>query len=100
VKLPSDPAQRAAFWARGGRASASQREALRAQLEELYATASNLQNYVKANRTGFRKILKKHDKLTSVRSATGDVDSIIGSKPSAGCVNRSETCCGPRSVEA
>lgn len=29
--------------------------------------ASNLQNYVKANRTGFRKILKKHDKLTSVR---------------------------------
>jgi SPX domain protein involved in polyphosphate accumulation len=63
----ADPAQRAAFWARGGRAPAGQREALRAQLEELYATASNLQNYVKANRTGFRKILKKHDKLTSVR---------------------------------
>jgi SPX domain protein involved in polyphosphate accumulation len=36
-------------------------------LEDLYATASNLQNYVQANRTGFRKILKKHDKLTSVR---------------------------------
>lgn len=66
--LCADPAQRAAFWARGGRAPAGQREALRAQLEELYATASNLQNYVKANRTGFRKILKKHDKLTSVRA--------------------------------
>lgn len=63
---PTDPAQRAAFWSRGGRASAAQREQLRSQLEELYATASNLQNYVQANRTGFRKILKKHDKLTSV----------------------------------
>lgn len=61
----ADPAQRAAFWSRGGRASAAQREQLRSQLEELYATASNLQNYVQANRTGFRKILKKHDKLTS-----------------------------------
>lgn len=57
----------AAFWSQGGRAVASQREKLRLELEELYTTANNLANYVTANRTGFRKILKKHDKLVSVR---------------------------------
>jgi hypothetical protein len=41
-------AHRAAFWARGGRAVAAQRENLGNQLEELYATASNLVNYVQA----------------------------------------------------
>ncbi|KAF8065942.1 SPBC3B8.04c [Scenedesmus sp. PABB004] len=58
-------AQRCAFWSQGGRAVAAQRERLKAQLEELFATTSNLANYVETNRTGFRKILKKHDKLVS-----------------------------------
>lgn len=60
-------AARVAFWSQGGRAIAAQRERLKAQLEELYATTFNLANYVEQNRTGFRKILKKHDKLVSVR---------------------------------
>lgn len=55
-----------AFWSQGGRAIAPQREKLKTQLEELYTTTFNLANYVEHNRTGFRKILKKHDKLTSV----------------------------------
>eukprot|EP00775_Hariotina_reticulata_P002957 gene2957-3242_t len=41
-------AHRAAFWAQGGRAVAAQRENLGNQLEELYAAASNLVNYVQA----------------------------------------------------
>jgi hypothetical protein len=49
---------------------AAQREKLRAALEELYATSSNLASYVEQNRTGFRKILKKHDKLVSVSAVS------------------------------
>lgn len=59
-------AQRTAFWSQNSRPVAAQREKLRAALEELYATSSNLASYVEQNRTGFRKILKKHDKLVSV----------------------------------
>jgi SPX domain protein involved in polyphosphate accumulation len=62
-------AQRTAFWSQSSRAVAAQREKLRAALEELYATSSNLASYVEQNRTGFRKILKKHDKLVSVSAA-------------------------------
>ncbi|WIA37569.1 hypothetical protein OEZ86_014475 [Tetradesmus obliquus] len=58
-------AQRTAFWSQNSRPVAAQREKLRAALEELYATSSNLASYVEQNRTGFRKILKKHDKLVS-----------------------------------
>eukprot|EP00879_Flechtneria_rotunda_P007786 GHRR01008159.1.p1 GENE.GHRR01008159.1~~GHRR01008159.1.p1 ORF type:complete len:762 (+),score=241.90 GHRR01008159.1:161-2446(+) len=58
-------AQRVAFWSAGGRGLAAQRENLKSQLEELFVTTSNLANYVQQNRTGFRKILKKHDKLVS-----------------------------------
>jgi hypothetical protein len=59
-------AQRTAFWSQSSRPVAAQREKLRAALEDLYATSSNLASYVEQNRTGFRKILKKHDKLVSV----------------------------------
>eukprot|EP00878_Enallax_costatus_P012608 GHUV01013167.1.p1 GENE.GHUV01013167.1~~GHUV01013167.1.p1 ORF type:complete len:652 (+),score=137.56 GHUV01013167.1:111-2066(+) len=58
-------AARVAFWSQGGRAVAAQREKLKTSLEELYATTFSLANYVEQNRTGFRKILKKHDKLVS-----------------------------------
>lgn len=78
IVLPADEsglynAQRIAFWSQGGKAVAEQRDKLRAQLEDVYATASNLHSYVDHNRTGFRKILKKHDKmLTTVVSVEQD----------------------------
>ena len=46
-----------------------QRQVLKRALSELYLNLVLLQNYQQLNHTGFRKILKKHDKLT--RSSRG-----------------------------
>lgn len=70
-------------WSAGGRGVAAQRDRLRAGLEELYGTANNLANYVNANRTGFRKILKKHDKLVS-HPMSGSYLPIVDQKFPAG----------------
>jgi anion transporter len=56
-------AARAAFWSRPpSRALLAEREALRQSLADVYVQLTELINYLAMNRTGFRKILKKHDK--------------------------------------
>ena len=50
--------------------SHKQRQVLKRALSELYLNLVLLQNFQQLNHTGFRKILKKHDKLT--RSTRGN----------------------------
>ncbi|KAK9828735.1 hypothetical protein WJX72_001792 [[Myrmecia] bisecta] len=47
-------------------ATARERERLRSELNELYVKLHGLLDYVQLNHTGFRKILKKHDKSTDL----------------------------------
>jgi tryptophan synthase/phosphate transporter len=59
-------AARAAFWARPcSRALAAERDALKQTVADVYVQLTELINYLAMNRTGFRKILKKHDKAVS-----------------------------------
>jgi hypothetical protein len=39
------------------------------KLTDLYKSLDDLKKFVEINRTGFRKIIKKHDKLVSVSRA-------------------------------
>lgn len=52
------------------RRSTKQRQVLKRALSEIYLNVVLLQNFQQLNHTGFRKILKKHDKLT--RSTHGN----------------------------
>jgi SPX domain protein involved in polyphosphate accumulation len=47
----------------------AERESLKQRLTDLYKALDDLKKYVEINRTGFRKIIKKHDKMVSVRRA-------------------------------
>jgi hypothetical protein len=61
----ADFARRVAYWASGDRAVAAERERLRQKLVALFVQLDGLKKYLEMNHTGFRKILKKHDKETT-----------------------------------
>ncbi|KAJ9505749.1 hypothetical protein QJQ45_029250 [Haematococcus lacustris] len=62
--------QRVRFWAelgmrRGGRDLRFARDVMRIRFHDLYTSLNDLIEYLSLNREGFRKLIKKHDKLTS-----------------------------------
>lgn len=56
---------RIAFWAQPARHVVNERERLRLKLSDLYVQLTGLIDFLDLNSNGFRKILKKHDKVTS-----------------------------------
>lgn len=60
-----DTAQRIQFWSQDTKEIALEREKLRSEMTDLYEQLHALSKYLELNFTGFRKILKKHDKMTS-----------------------------------
>lgn len=77
--LPSPPPesadlvtpQRVTFWSAGASKNVlAEREALKQRLTDLYKALDDLKKFVEINRTGFRKIIKKHDKMVSISCAS------------------------------
>ncbi|KAG1667046.1 hypothetical protein FOA52_000407 [Chlamydomonas sp. UWO 241] len=71
-RLAEDAARKARvdYWlasTRGmrGRGPQTERAAIRQQIVDLFVALHDLENFLNYNKEGFRKVLKKHDKLTS-----------------------------------
>lgn len=92
---PPAPAQRAEFqrrvrhWASNDKATAADRERYRQRLVALFVQLDGLKKYLEMNHTGFRKILKKHDKETT------QVGRVYGARPAAGRLKACSAGPGP-----
>ncbi|KAI8465297.1 MAG: low-affinity phosphate transporter [Monoraphidium minutum] len=73
-------ARRAAYWASGDRAVAAERERLRQRMVGLFVQLDGLKKYLEMNHTGFRKILKKHDKETTQHQYKDSYMAIVDAK--------------------
>ncbi|GBF95096.1 low-affinity phosphate transporter [Raphidocelis subcapitata] len=72
--------RRTAYWAANDRGVAAERERFRQKLVGLFVQLDGLKKYLEMNHTGFRKILKKHDKETTQHQYKDSYMAIVDAK--------------------
>lgn len=72
--------KRIAYWGSNDRFVATERERFRQKLLGLFVQLDGLKKYLEMNHTGFRKILKKHDKETTQHQYKDSYMAIVDAK--------------------